>query len=259
MQTAVSYHDGRFGEISAGSVARFIFSIFIALAAVTVGHLAFLCLILFLTVLALLAWGGSFGDLIKVARYVVWLALIVFIVHLFTGTGHEIFKIWFVKATSDGARAGVVYSAKLVIFAYAAYIIFIAVDPFELISPLERLARLLGNAGRLLSSFALAFFLAMRFLPELSEQARMTLLAFKSKGLDLKGGLRHKAEVGSLMLAPLFVSAFKRAEVAAGALNVKGYATRYKRAVFAPWRITLGDLITILAGIIIFISGLRTG
>ena len=97
-----------------------------------------------------------------------------------------------------------------------------------------------------------------RFLPELSEQARMTLLAFKSKGLDLNGGLRHKARIISLILPTLFVNAFKRSDVTAAALNVKGYATRYKKAVLPAWRFTFGDLITILASVVILITGWRT-
>ena len=163
------------------------------------------------------------------------------------------------KATIEGVQAGAFYGLKLIDFTIAAYIIFLTTDPFELISPLERLSRILGSRGRIISSLALAFFLAMRFLPELSKQGQMTLLAFKSKGLDLKGSLRHKAKAISLILPPLFVNAFKRSEVTAAALNVKGYATRYKKAVFPTWKFTLGDLVTILASFIILIAGLWIG
>lgn len=259
VQAEVAYENERFGEISTGSVARFIFAIFVALAAVASTNLVYLGFLLLISLLSFRAWGGGYGQLITFARYLIWLLIFIFIMHLFLHPGRILFVIWFLKATIEGVYAGAFYGLKLIDFTIAAYIIFLTTDPFELISPLERLSRILGSRGKIISSLALAFFLAMRFLPELSKQGQITLLAFKSKGFDLKGGLRHKAKAISLILPPLFVNAFKRSEVTAAALNVKGYATRYTKAVFPAWRFTLGDLVTILASFVILIAGWRTG
>ena len=227
VQVDVTYVNGRFREISTGSVARFVFAIFVALAAVATTNVISLGLLLIISLYSFWVWGGNFGQLTTAARYLIWLLAFVFVLHLFINPGRIIFTFWFLHATIDGAKAGVLYGFKLLVFTISAYIIFLTTDAIELISPMERLAKILGRHGKLISSLALAFFLALRFLPELSEQARMTILAFKSKGLDLNGGLRHKARIISLILPPLFVNAFKRSEVTAAALNVKGYATRY--------------------------------
>jgi energy-coupling factor transport system permease protein len=259
MQAEVAYENERVGELSTGSVTRFIFAMFMALAVVASKSMVYLGFLILIGLQSFRAWGGGYRQLIKIARYLIWLLLFVFIMHLFLHPGRILFAIWFLKATIEGVFAGAFYGLKLIDFTIAAYIIFLTTDPFELISPLERFSRIFGSRGKIISSLALAFFLAMRFLPELSKQGQMTLLAFKSKGLDLKGGWRYKAKSITLILPPLFVNAFKRSEVTAAALNVKGYDTRHTRAVLPAWRLTLGDIVTILASFVILIAGWRTG
>jgi energy-coupling factor transport system permease protein len=63
------------------------------------------------------------------------------------------------------------------------------------------------------------------------------LTAFRSRGIDFKGGLIKKAGVANLLLVSIFVSTFKRAESVSVALNTKGYPLRYRRAVFPPVKI----------------------
>jgi energy-coupling factor transporter transmembrane protein EcfT len=249
--------DYQFSDLAAGVLSRFIFSLSLALAAVASHSLLYLGLLLLFALMAILSWGGRTRDILKIGRYVVILLIFVFALHLFFHRGQPLFKIWLLTATKEGARAGALYGLKLLVFAYAAGIILL-IDPFGLVSPLERLARVLGRWGRPLGAMALSFFLAMRFLPELSHQSRITILALKTRGLDFKGGLLHKANFASQLIAPLFVNAFKRAELAAAALNIKGYATRYTMAVFAPSRITMGSVITVSISIVILIAGWRT-
>jgi energy-coupling factor transporter transmembrane protein EcfT len=247
-----------FVDLAPGALSRFIFCLSLALAAVFTQSPAYLCLLLAFAVLALLSWNGHIREIGRIGRYAVVPLILVFLLHLFSHHGRSFFHIWILDATGSGLRAGILYGLKLLVFSYAAGIIFLAVDSFDLISPLERLARLSGRRGRPLGALALSFFLAVRFLPELAQQSRLTLQAFKTRGLDMKGGLLHKARVGSLLIAPMFVNGVKRAELATAALNIKGYATRYSRAVLAPVRTTLGSVITLLISIVFLVAGWRT-
>jgi energy-coupling factor transporter transmembrane protein EcfT len=257
VQTALEKETIHFTELSTGAFSRFIFSLSIALAAVATKNPGYLILLLAFSILAILSWGGHLHDIIKIIRYSLLLSIFIFLLHLFLHSGQPLIKFWFLSATTDGARTGLLYALKLLVFAYAAGIIFIVVDPFDLISPLERLARHIGPLGQPLGALTLSFFLALRFLPELSNQSRLTLLAFKTRGLDFKGGLSHKARVASLLIAPMFVNGFKRAELAAAALNIKGYATRYSNAVFNPIKISIGSILTFSISIIILVAGWR--
>ncbi len=239
-------------------MSRFLFSISLALATIATKSLFYLVLLLAFGMLAILSWNGSFKAILKIASYTIFFLAFIFMLHLFFNPGKVIFKFWFLTATVEGARAGLLYGLKLLVFSYAAGIIFLSVDPFELISPMERIAKAIGRPGKIIGALSLSFFLAIRFLPELSQQGRLTILSLKTRGFEIKGGLGHKARVAALLIVPMFVNAIKRAELAAAALNIKGYATRYSRAVFAPTRITLGGIITISISVVILIAGWRT-
>jgi energy-coupling factor transporter transmembrane protein EcfT len=258
VQATVEKETIHFTELSTGALSRFIFSLSVALAAVATKSPAYLILLFGFCILAIISWGGHLRDITKIIRYSLFLSIFIFLLHLFLHSGQPLIKIWFLSATIDGARTGLLYGLKLLVFAFAAGIIFMAVDPFDLISPIERVARLSGRLGPPLGALALSFFLALRFLPELSNQSRLTMQAFKTRGLAIRGGLFHKARVASLLIAPMFVNGFKRAELAAMTLNIKGYATRYSNAIFEPIKISIGSLVTFAISIVILVAGWRT-
>ncbi len=246
------------GVASAGSLSRFFFALSLALGAILSGSFVFLGVAFVLGLLAIQVWKGTLQGAVRAGLYVLPLAIFIFVLHLFTHSGEPLFKLSFISATAEGARAGLLYGLKLFIYAASGYIIFAIVDPFNLIVPFERLARKFGPAGRFVSGLAIAFFLALRFLPELSNQGKNTLIALRARGLDFRGNLFHKLKVMLFVAAPLFVSGFKRADLAALALDIKGYGTRYLSAVFAPLRPNAVSLMVVLAGMAVVIAGIKT-
>lgn len=241
--------------MSVGSVSKFIFAISAAFASAESSGFGFLIIIVLAVMTAYLSWGASLKDLFKVARYVVWFFILVFALHLFSLSGRQIFEIWGLKATVEGANAGVFYGIKLIAFAYAAFIIFQSVDPFELIIPIEKAAKRMGSPGRYLSSFAIAFSLALRFLPDLSNQAGNTMIALKSRGIDFSGNLTQKIKAANLIFISIMVHAFKKSESVAVALNVKGYSTRYKKAVFEAVKFSFSSAFVIAVSISMVLGG----
>jgi len=211
-------------RIGPGAVSIFLLSISMALAAVFSRDYLFLSLLIVLSIIALALSGQGLGGIAKVGRYSIVLAAFVFILHLFSHRGETIFQLWFLSATIEGFRAGMLYGLKLLSFAYSGYLIFAAVDPFDLLYPLERIARHAGPLGRPLASAAMAFYLAMR-----------------SRGLGHEGGLRHKTRFSLFLVSPLFAGAIKKASLIALALDIKGYGTRFYKARQRPMSINLAS------------------
>ncbi len=235
-----------------GSAALFIFGLSAALGATISNNLTYLCLLTVIVVFTFLIFDGRFRDIFKTLVYIQWLFAFIFLFHLFSHPGQILFRIWILNATREGLDAGFNYGMKLISFGYIGLLMFKMVNPFELVSPLERLARHLGKAGRPLANFSLAIFLALRFLPEMVEQGKTTSLALKTRGVSSEGNLKNKARFASLLIAPLFVNSFKRAELAGIALETKGYAQRHLHAALPPARINLSSVIAIFisAGVI---------
>ncbi len=243
--------------MKAGSMSRFIFAISVAAASVMASDSLAILIMILAAVAALLVWGNDPRSVFRVARLVLLLFAFVFVLHLFSHSGRRLFSILFLTATLEGAGAGLFYGAKLVAFAYAAYIILLTVDPFELTRPLERAARHLGSMGRLISSSTLSFSLALRFLPDLSREGKMTLLAFRTRGVGFEGGMLKRARLAVQLVGTVFVNAFKRAESVSMALSVKGYATRYAKAAFPPVRFSVSSIFVILISMMILGVGWR--
>lgn len=243
--------------MKAGSLSRFIFAVSVAAASVMATDSITILLMIMVAIAALLVWGEDPKSVIRVARLVVWLFAFIFMLHLFSHPGQRLFSILFLTATLEGARTGLFYGAKLVAFAYAAYVILLTVDPFELTRPLERAARYLGPAGRLISSLALSFSMALRFLPDLSREGRMTLLAFRARGIGFEGGMVKRAQVAVQLVGTVFVNAFKRAESTSMALSIKGYSTRYAKAVFPPVRLSVSSMLVFLISVMVLGLGWR--
>ncbi|OGC89456.1 MAG: hypothetical protein A2W25_16535 [candidate division Zixibacteria bacterium RBG_16_53_22] len=245
-------------RIGGGAVSMFLLSMCMALAAVFSRDYLFVSLLIMLSMAALAFTGQRFDGIAKVGRYSILLAAFVFLLHLFSHRGQVIFHVWIFAATIEGARAGLLYGLKLLSFTFSGYLIFAAVDPFDLIYPLERIARHLGPLGRHLAAAAMAFYLAMRFIPELIERGRLTAMAMRSRGVDHKGGLRQKARFSLFLIAPLFAGAIKKASLIALALDIKGYGTRLYRARFRPMRLNPAGAAILALAVSVLIGGFLT-
>jgi energy-coupling factor transport system permease protein len=242
-------------EMAVGSITKFTFAISAAFAVAVSNHAGLLAIVFLVVLTAFISWGGSFKDVFRIAGIAFWFFLLVFLLHLFSGSGRVLFNIWILKAYADGFESGLFYGMKLIVFVYSAYIIFFKVDPSDLIRPLERTARYLGPAGRIISSFLLSFSLALRFLPELSRQAQKTMMAFKSRGFEIKGGIKNRVKVANMLLVSIFVNTFEKAESVSIALNIRGYPLRYRQAVFPPPKISLFGLFVFVVSIGIVCAG----
>ncbi|UCC80585.1 MAG: energy-coupling factor transporter transmembrane protein EcfT [Candidatus Zixiibacteriota bacterium] len=239
----------------AGSITKFIFAVAAAFAAAVSNSFGFLAILLAAVLTAFLSWGGNFKDILKIGRISLWFFLLVFLLHLFSGSETALFEFWILKATVEGAVSGLFYGLKLIVFVYSAYMIFFKVDPVELISPFERIAKYAGPFAGHISSFLISFSLALRFLPDLSRQTRLNLMAFRSRGFDFKGGFVKKIRMANLLMVSIFVSTFKRAESVSAALVLKGYPLRYKHAVFPSLKVGLSGIFVFAVAICMIVGG----
>ena len=241
--------------MKAGSVSKFIFAVSAALTAGISNDFGLLAIILVAALTAFYTWGGRLREILKISKVAFWFFLLVFLLHLFSGSGKAIFAFWILNATIEGAKSGLLYGLKLIIFVFSGYIIFFRVDPAELLNPVERVIRHIGSPGKNISALLLSFSLALRFLPEFARQSRTNTMAFKSRGFDLEGGIFNKIKTANLLLISTFVSTFKRSESVSVALELKGYSLRYRQAVFPSLTFGMFDFFILLVSISMIFAG----
>lgn len=110
--------------------------------------------------------------------------------------------------------------------------------------------------------FIMIISIALRFVPTIVDESQRILKAQASRGTDFKnGGFRTKIKATIVLIVPLFVSAFSKAEDLANAMETRGYNPYEKRTSYRNWTTKWFDVIALIAiiGIIVITSIIING
>lgn len=98
--------------------------------------------------------------------------------------------------------------------------------------------------------FIMIISIALRFVPTLVDESQRILKAQASRGTDFKNGnMKTKIKATIVLIVPLFVSAFSKAEDLANAMETRGYNPYAKRTSYRNWNLWWFDIVA-LVGII---------
>ena len=215
-------------------VFLFIAIVFVANNALTYALLlVFTLLIVFLSKIRLY-------FLINGLKPVFILLIFTFFLHLFfTKEGDLLFSFGFIEIFEEGLRQGIFISIRFLVLVFITSILTLTTSPISITDGIEIL---LGPFKRLklpVHELALMMSISLRFIPTLMDETGKILKAQMARGSDIGSGpVKERVKAVVPLLIPLFVSAFKRAEDLATAMEVRGYRggagrTRYRQL---DWR-----------------------
>lgn len=179
------------------------------------------------------------------------LPLIVFtvILNLFfiTGAGQPLVQIWKIKIYKEGILFCIVMVARILCLISGTSLLTYTTSPIALTDALERLMKPLNVIRFPVHEMAMMMTIALRFIPTLIEETDKIINAQKSRGALLDSGSfmdRVKALVP--ILIPLFISAFRRADELATAMECRCYRGGEGRTRLKQLKITSQDIISLL-------------
>ncbi|SOC09443.1 energy-coupling factor transport system permease protein [Ureibacillus xyleni] len=182
--------------------------------------------------------------LINGLKPVIILLIFTFMIHiLFTREGDIIFQLGFFKVYEEGLRQGIFISIRFLVLVFMTSILTLTTSPISITDGLETLLNPLKKIKLPVHELALMMSIALRFIPTLMDETDKIMKAQMARGSDLSAGpLKDRIKAVVPLLVPLFVSAFKRAEDLATAMEVRGYRggegrTRYRQLKW-DWRDT---------------------
>jgi energy-coupling factor transport system permease protein len=140
--------------------------------------------------------------------------------------GEVLFTLGVLSASVDGLRAGAVWGLRLLAMVSGTSLLMYTTAPLRLMDGLSGLLSPLRKLGLSVQDFALMMVLALRFLPIMTEEAQR-LYRVESKG---KWSLRALG----VLLSPLFLSAWERAEHLGLAITGRGYGLYPERTMLRP-------------------------
>lgn len=212
-----------------------------------VSYTSYLAVFLFLTATIIIA-RIPFRSILKSIRGVLFLVLFTAVLNLFLSSGETVYASWWIFTISlEGINFAVKMALRLIFLVIATAILTLTTTPMELTDGLESLLKPLKYIKVPVHDIALIMSTALRFIPNLMEETDKIMMAQKARCAAIDTGKtteRIKAMVP--ILIPLFVSAFRRADELADALDSRCYKaspnrTKYKQLKFA-WR----DLIALV-------------
>ena len=200
-----------------------------------------------------------FSYMVKGLKAIVILMVITAAFNLFLTPGENILvHFWIFTITMEGVKNAAFMLVRLIYLIVGTSIMTLTTTPNQLTDGLEKALMPLSKIKVPVHAIAMMMSIALRFIPILIEETDIIMKAQMARGADFENGnLIRRAKSMVPLLVPLFVSAFRRADDLAMAMEARCYVGGSGRTKMKPLRYTKRDymayliLIVYLAGVIL--------
>ncbi len=179
------------------------------------------------------------------------LMLITVLLNLFMSPlGNVIWRWGILKITDQGVITAAKMAVRLVMLIMGSSLLTLTTSPIALTGGLERLLSPLTKIGVPSHEIAMMMSIALRFIPTLMEETDKIIKAQTSRGADFESGnLIRKVRAMVPVLVPLFISAFRRAEELAVAMECRCYQGGKNRTSLRRFKFSRPDFFALLCAI----------
>ena len=195
---------------------------------------AFILAAIFLVVLIKLS-KVPFSYMVKGLKTIVLIMLFAAVFVLFLTPGTKLVSFWIFTITYEGLKNAVVMMVRLMFLIIGTSLMTLTTTPNELTDGLEKALSPLKYIKVPVHEIAMMMSIALRFIPILIEETDKIMKAQMARGADFEhGNLIQKAKNMVPLLVPLFVSAFRRANDLAMAMEARCYRGGEGRTKMKP-------------------------
>ena len=200
-----------------------------------------------------------FRSLTKGLKPIIIIVIFTAVMNLFFTKGTPVCDVWLLRhITWEGLVAAVKMLLRIVMLIMGTFLLTYTTSPIALTDGLESLLGFLKKIKAPIHELSMMMSIALRFIPTLIEETDKIMSAQKARGADFESGnIFRRAKALVPILVPLFISAFRRADELATAMECRCYhggegrtalhVLHYERA---DW-LVLGGFIVLAAGIIV--------
>lgn len=141
-----------------------------------------------------------------------------------TGEGTPLVDFWVITIYSEGITRAVFMLLRILMLIAGTFLLTYTTSPISLTDGLESLLKPLRVIHIPVHELSMMMCIALRFIPTLIEETDKIMSAQKARGADFENGnLLQKVKALVPILVPLFVSAFRRADELATAMECRCY------------------------------------
>ena len=192
--------------------------------------------------------------MLKGLKPLIFIMIFTGVLNLFFTAGDDyLFRWGVVKITRAGAKNAVAMVVRVLLLVSGTFLLTYTTSPLSITDGLELLLTPLKKLKVPVYELSLMMSIALRFIPTLIEETDRIMSAQKARGADLEsGGLIQRARALLPLLIPLFVSAFRRADELATAMECRCYNGGEGRTRMKVLHMGRGDALAFLLGALLF-------
>jgi energy-coupling factor transport system permease protein len=178
------------------------------------------------------------------------------ILNLFFTEGETVLmNLWVVKITLEGLIRAFFMVTRILMLISATFLLTYTTSPISLTDGLEALLNPLKKIRVPVHKLSMMMCIALRFIPTLIEETDKIMAAQKARGADFETGkLMERVKALVPILVPLFISAFRRADELATAMECRCYQGGEGRTKMKLLRYQRWDLMAFAVGILLLVA-----
>lgn len=164
-------------------------------------------------------------SIVRGLKPVVFIVVFTAILNLFYTPGdHALVKVWILTITLEGVFNAFFMVVRILMLIAGTFLLTYTTSPILLTDALESLLGPLKKIKVPVHELAMIMSIALRFIPTLIEETDKIMSAQRARGADFESGnLIQRAKALIPLLVPLFISAFRRADELAVAMECRCY------------------------------------
>lgn len=214
---------------------------------------------LFLTVCIRLS-KVPFKFMMKGMKSIMLLLMITVVFNLFLTPGTTLVSVWKLTVTKEGLKLASFMAIRLVMLIIGSSIMTLTTTPNNLTDGMEKLMGPLKRIKVPVHEVAMMMSIALRFIPILLEETDKIMKSQIARGADFESGnLIKKAKALVPLLVPLFISAFRRANDLAMAMEARCYRGGEHRTKMKPLIYKKNDFIAYGCLMLYLVAGVAIG
>lgn len=201
-----------------------------------------------------------FRFMVKGMKAIVFLLLITVGFNLFLTPGTPVVSLWKLTITVEGLVLATTMAVRLSLLIVSSSVMTLTTTPNNLTDGMERMMRPLKLFKLPVHEVAMMMSIALRFIPILLEETDKIMKAQIARGADFESGnLFKRAKAMVPLLVPLFISAFRRANDLAMAMEARCYRGGEGRTKMKPLIYRRQDYLSYAVLLIYFVAGVMLG
>jgi energy-coupling factor transport system permease protein len=171
------------------------------------------------------------------------------LINLFYSDGEVLVKFWIFRITREGIVQAAFLVLRIMMLVTGTFLMTYTTSPIALTDGMESLLSPLKKLHFPVHELSMMMSIALRFIPTLIEETDKIISAQKARGADFESGnIFRRAKALVPILVPLFVSAFRRADELATAMECRCYHGDEGRTKLKQLHYRARDIITLLLG-----------